>query len=254
MKPWALFSHSVGMLTRNFGDMLRVFLVPTLLIVVVCGVFLKVTGLLDVLQLGVMTPLQEDSGLGGPLFIVAILSLLIGMWSVVAWHRFVLLEELPQGWVPQLRTDRVMAYFGRSLQIALVLFCMMLPVLLVILFLTMALSGAGSATLHLINLPIAIFITYLVLRLSVILPAAALGKDMGLRDAWNSTANSFGDLLGLAAIMVAAQYAGQFIAESLDGSSLVAIGVSFFVSAALALLNISLLTTLYGHYVEGRPV
>ena len=254
MKPWALFSHSVGMLTRNFGDMLRVFLVPTLLIIALFATFLRMTGLWDMLQWGSVTQLPEGSGLSGPLFLVTILSLLIGIWSVVAWHRFVLLEEMPQGWLPRLEGSRVMAYFGRSIQIALVLICLMIPVLLIVLLVTTMLSGAGIAALKLINLPIAIFVTYLVLRLSVVLPAAALGKDLGLRDAWNSTANAFGDLLGLAAIMVAAQFAGQFIAESLDASSLAAVGVSVFVSAALALLNISLLTTLYGHYVEGRPI
>ncbi|MEW2912108.1 hypothetical protein [Leisingera sp. JC11] len=254
MKPWALFSHSVGMLVRNFGDMLRVFLVPTLLIVALFATFLRMTGLWEILQWGAVTQLPENSGLSGPLFLVIVLSLLVGMWSVVAWHRFVLLEETPQGWLPRLEGSRVMAYFGRSVQIALVLICLMIPVLLVVLLLTTMLSGAGPAALQLINLPIAIFITYLVLRLSVILPAAALGADMGLRAAWNYTGNAFGDLLGLAAIMVAAQYAAQFIAESLAASPTLAAGVSILVSAALALLNISLLTTLYGHYVEGRPV
>ncbi|MCB4456931.1 hypothetical protein [Leisingera sp. McT4-56] len=254
MKPWALFSHSVGMLTRNFSDMLRVFLIPTLLIVALSATFLKTTGLWEFLQWGVVTPLPEDSGLGGPFFLVVVLSLLIGMWSVVAWHRFVLLEEMPQGWMPHMQGSRIMAYFGRSVQIALVLICMMIPVMLFVLLVTTILSGAGPAALQLINLPIAIFVTYLVLRLSVILPAAALGADMGLRDAWNFTGNAFGDLLGLAAILVAAQYAAQFIAESLAVSPSLAAGVSILVSAALALLNISILTTLYGHYVEGRPV
>ncbi|MEX0301832.1 MAG: hypothetical protein AB3N24_05365 [Leisingera sp.] len=254
MKSWALFSHSVGMLVRNFGDLLRVFLVPTLLIVAVCGMFLKVTGLLDVLQWGVMTPLQESSGLGGPLFLVVLLSLLIGMWSVVAWHRFVLLEELPQGWVPHLRSERVMAYFGRSFQILLVLFCMMLPILLVVLFVLMALSGAEPVVLEVISLPIAILVTYLVLRLSVILPAAALGVDMGLRDVWRYTGNSFGDILGLAAILVAAQYVAEFTINSLAATPSLSVSVSIILSAALALLNISILTTLYGHYVEDRPI
>ncbi|WP_156916792.1 hypothetical protein [Leisingera aquimarina] len=254
MKPWALFSHSVGMLARNFGDMLRVFLVPTLLIAALFATFFKMTGLWGILQWGVMTPLPENSGLSGPLFLVAMFSLLIGMWSVVSWHRFVLLEEMPQGWLPGLEGGRVMAYFGRSVQIALVLLCMMIPVLLMVLLVTTLLSGAGAAVLQLANLPIAIFVTYLVLRLSVILPAAALGADMGLREAWNSTGNAFGDLLGLAAILVAAQYAAQFAAEALAASPSLAFGVSLLVSAALALLNISLLTTLYGHYVEGRPV
>ncbi len=254
MKPWALFSHSVGMLARNFGDMLRVFLVPTLLIVALFATFLKMTGVWETLQWGVVTPMPENSGLSGPLFLVSVLSLLIGMWSVVAWHRFVLLEEMPQGWLPRLEGSRVMAYFGRSLQIALVLICMMIPVMLVALLVTTILSGAGPAALQWISLPIAIFTTYLILRLSVILPAAALGAGMGLRDAWNSTSNAFGDLLGLAAILVAAQYAAQFIATALSASPSLAAGVSILISAALALLNISLLTTLYGHYVEGRPV
>lgn len=254
MKPWALFSHSVSMLVRNFGDLLRVFLMPALLILVVCGVFLKATGLLDVLQWGAMTPLPKGSGLAGPMFLVVILSLLIGMWSVVAWHRFVLLEDLPEGWMPALRADRVLAYLGRSVQIALVLICLMLPLALVALLLVSVLNGMGPSVLALINLPLTIVVTYIVLRLSVLLPAAALGAPMGLREAWSCTSGAFGDLMGLSAIMVALQFAAQFIIDASAGTPSLAAAVSLVISVVLALVNISLLTTLFGHYVEGRPV
>ena len=254
MKPWALFSHSVGMLVRNFGDLLRVFLMPTLLIVAVSATFLKMTGLWEVMQLGAMTRLPEGSGLAGPLFLVVVLSLLIGMWSVVAWHRFVLLEEMPQGWVPPVQGDRVLAYFGRSVQIALVLICLMLPLVLVGMLLATMLSGAGPTLLALLDLPLSIIVTYFVLRLSVLLPAAALGASMGLREAWNTTSGAFGDLMGLSAILVALQYAAQFIIDSSAGSPVLAAAVSLLLSVALALINISLLTTLFGHYAEGRQV
>ena len=254
MKPWALFSHSVGMLVRNFGDLLRVFLMPSLLIIAICAAFFKMTGLWEVMQWGAVTQLPEDSGLFGPMFLVVVLSLLIGMWSVVAWHRFVLLEEMPQGWVPPVQGDRVLAYFGRSVQIALVLICLTLPVALVALLLATMLSGAGSTVLSLLDVPVSIVVTYFVLRLSVLLPAAALGASMGLREAWNTTSGAFGDLLGLSAILVALQYAAQFILESTAGSPTIAAAISLVVSVALALINISLLTTLFGHYAEGRPV
>ncbi|OED49497.1 hypothetical protein AB838_06630 [Rhodobacteraceae bacterium (ex Bugula neritina AB1)] len=254
MKPWALFSHSVGMLVRNFGDLLRVFLVPTLLIVAILATFLNSTGLWADMQLGVVTLLPEGSGLLGPMFLVVALSLLIGMWSVVAWHRFVLLEEIPQGWVPPLQGDRVLAYLGRSLQIVLVLICLMLSVVLVAMLFATILSGAGAPALSLLDLPLSIVFTYFVLRLSVLLPAAALGAAMGLREAWNTTSGAFGDLLGLSAILVALQYAAQFILDSTAGSPTIAAVLSLVVSVALSLINISLLTTLFGHYAEGRPI
>ncbi|WP_141117922.1 hypothetical protein [Leisingera sp. JC1] len=254
MKPWALFSHSVGMLVRNFGDLLKVFLVPVLLIVVIFSAFLELSGLPDFLQSGTVSVLPESATQNGLPLLVVFVTLFIGIWSVVAWHRFVLLEEIPESWVPRVQGDRIMAYFGRSIQIVLVLICMMIPLLLIVMLTTSVLSFAVPAVMELIDLPLAILLTYLVLRLSVLLPAAALGAKFEVGDAWRSTKNAFGDLLGLAAILVAAQFAGQFVVDSLSELPILNLVSALVVSAALALVNISILTTLYGHYVEGRPI
>lgn len=37
------------------------------------------------------------------------------LWIAVAWHRFVLLNEAPQGLLPAFKGDRVMAYLLRML-------------------------------------------------------------------------------------------------------------------------------------------
>ncbi|KIC32909.1 hypothetical protein RA25_10420 [Leisingera sp. ANG-S5] len=81
------------MLVRNFGDLLKVFLVPVLLIVVIFSAFLELSGLPDFLQSGTVSVLPESATQNGLPLLVVFVTLFIGIWSVVAWHRFVLLEE-----------------------------------------------------------------------------------------------------------------------------------------------------------------
>lgn len=259
MKSWALFSHSVGMLVRNFGEMLRIFLIPAFLIVVFGAWFLRATGVWGMIFLGTSTPIpQEPSLIGavliGAAFLVLLLMILIGMWSVVAWHRFVLLEEMPEGWLPSLKFDRLSAYFGRSLQMGLVIVVIGFLVSLIAAFLIPVIMKIGFGPLLILQVAGAVLVNYLILRMSLILPAAALGTDADLIDAWEATEGETGDILGLAALLFAVQFIFELIAGSLDMQPALSVGITLISSAGIGLLNVSILTTLYGHYVEGRPV
>jgi hypothetical protein len=42
-------------------------------------------------------------------------------WAAVGWHRYVLMEETGNGFLPSWRGDRVRAYFGRAFVVGLVI-------------------------------------------------------------------------------------------------------------------------------------
>ena len=96
---------------------------------------------------------------------------------------------------------------------------------------------------------------WIALRISLILPAAAMGQKMKIAESWSATAPISGALWGLAAMLgllsaVVALVVGNLAAPG-SGASIWLQTASYLVEG---LISISILTTLYGHLVEGRPL
>jgi hypothetical protein len=93
------------------------------------------------------------------------------------------------------------------------------------------------------------------LRISLILPAAALSARMSIPDSWEATRTVAASLWGVALILAGLNLVLYLIAGLLlpgqFGASFV-IRTMFF--ALEGLIFISILTTLYGHLVEGRSL
>ncbi|MEY8843085.1 hypothetical protein AB9K41_28975, partial [Cribrihabitans sp. XS_ASV171] len=164
---------------------------------------------------------------------------------------FILLNEQPQGWLPRFRPDRVIFYVGQGLVLAIIMIIGSIPLLFLILILP-------ASTVILNVLVIGSYITMLILsfyRLAVTLPARAIGKDMTLDQAWKATSSSFWTLIVLVLLSHSFQYLlqflfGMFALIPVVGPLLVLIPSLLL----LPLINVSVLTTLYGVYVEGRPL
>jgi len=171
MLGWAIFSHSIGMVFRNFGQVFRITLGPAL----VAGIAMGST-----YSLSTKIMSQPGATSSGQAFLLGFLFLVIMwiclLWVTVAWHRFVLLEEYPLGLLPKFQLDRITAYFGTLFAIGLVTG---LPVIAVV-FLLGQLSGPGPSGEAMIFglMAIAMFCG---LRLSLTLPAAAIGKPLSIR-------------------------------------------------------------------------
>lgn len=116
---------------------------------------------------------------------VAIVMALAFSVFVVRWHRFVLLGEatsggpIPPGW-PE--------FVVAAIKLGIILFVGWMVLLVVALLpphvLTVPLSGLGGVALTLLSL-----------RVSLIFPAAAIGRPLALRTAWDLTADNFWRLL-----------------------------------------------------------
>ncbi|MDB5507443.1 MAG: hypothetical protein JWR75_2081 [Devosia sp.] len=184
--------------------------------------------------------------------LVSFLAGLGSLWIAVAWHRFILLDELPVGWLPRFHGDRILAYFGWSLVLSL----LSIPVVLLVALLVSPVALLGGTLGAVLIFPVIVFILMVVLyRLALILPAAAIKRPLRLGEAWNATRGASGDILALAFISAIAALVISIPSMMLVGS-LRPLGIIWEAATSwLALLvGVGIITTLYGHYIEGRPL
>ncbi|NIZ60615.1 hypothetical protein DL239_06455 [Sedimentitalea sp. CY04] len=252
MKGWSIFSHSVGMVTRNLSEAMRVALVPVLIGFVLIAALVMTSGLsMDTMtDEAAMEQMFQEDGVGA-FFLTFSLSILVffimELWIFVSWHRFILLEEYPNGWVPEFRFDRILAYAGRGIMIGIIVMLLWIPAMILTFLLgPLAIIGVLGTVL---------FMVVLIYRLVAILPAAAIGRPLTIGQAWEATRGSSGTILVLMVVI----FLAQILLQVVSGLSMMVfppLGIAFQLFAALvmSLVNVSILTTFYGHYVEGREI
>lgn len=253
VKGWELFLHSVK---QVFGNM---------------GAAVRISGALFLVQAAATVYLGRSAMMAGPdgmghgpaapaaaTLVILIVTLVTGLWIAVAWHRYILRVEEPGSIIPPFHGRRLLAYLGYSLLIGLVV---VIPAALLGALAGMilhAFNAAGGGAKIVGSLLWLVFVLVpvilLSLRLSPVLPAAALGEPMGIKGAWAATAGAWPDLLGLAAVAGLASIL-------IDLPPLIGIGSLPFVMVwsllsawVKMMVGASILTTVYGHYVERRPL
>lgn len=189
------------------------------------------------------------ASLGMLVFVAILVYLLVAIGIAIAWHRFVLHGTQPgQG---LLRDAPISGYFGRSLLIGLIV---VVPVSIVLGGLLGIAGQTGGVAVLILQLAFNVVVLTLTARFSLILPALAIGERMTLGESWRRTQPVWSDIMVTMAVFVLIQNGGVI---------LILLGVTSFVllhivSAALAwlttILGLSILTTLYGHLVENRPL
>lgn len=248
MIAWNLFKHAFGMLWRNLGAAAKISLIPFALIVVVYA--LVFGGMIATAQRG-GEPSAGSLVLGVPVMIVV--GLALGTAIAVNWHRFVLLNE-PASWMPQIRTGRILAYIGRAILIGLGLGLIMGVAMLPATILGAAVGKAGAALGMIVTVTIFVFGLAAYWRLSASLPGAALEGGASIGDTWRATEGSFGTFLLLTLVLM-----GFGLLIGLAQVVLVMIpllGVLVYIAAQwfFTMFGLSLLTTIYGYYVEKRDL
>ena len=111
MKAWAIFVHSIRQVFGNLPEALQI------------SGLIYLAQMAIAIALGVTTTAMEattePTGAEATKVTIAMMAMLIAlMWIAVAWHRFVLLNERPAGYLPQLSLQRLGRYAGRSVLIA----------------------------------------------------------------------------------------------------------------------------------------
>ena len=255
---WQIFVHSFRQVFGNLGGALRV---SALLTIVQVGVMMTIGKEMMVDQETMMRMMQTGAFPWGRMVIVWIVLLVTWLWIAVGWHRFVLLEE-EASVVPPLRVDRMLGYLGKSILITLLLMVVAVPLgmvagMLIGPMLVKATSGGAAIfALGLFALVVYLPLAVIGLRLSSVLPGVALEPGMPLFKGWEATRGQTGTILILAVILVAFSIGLQYLASLAftDPFSLPAIVVNGIVQWFVGMVGVSILTTLYGHFVEGRPL
>jgi hypothetical protein len=183
--------------------------------------------------------------------VTGIISIIAVCSMAVSWHRFILRDEPAAG----LRLDsNVFRYAGNTV---LIMLAMLVPALV---FLTLMAFAAPIGAI--LGLPLIVLAGGVVTRISIKLPAVALGNaSFSFRDAWTASEGNFWPCAGVfllnAAILLGILFV-LTIAAGLLGQISGSLSLMFqLVAVALlqllyAIFNASIFTSLYGFFVERR--
>ena len=146
----------------------------------------------------------------------------------------------------------MLGYVGRSLLIGAVIFLVCVFIVTI------------GVLIPFIAIPIAVIVSLVIgYRLGIILPAGSIGKPMTLSDAWTKTKGHSGTVVSLGILTFAASLLLQlptFIDVSAAETPEAGIAnpvtqiYTLVVGWVFTLIGVGILTTLYGHLVEGRPL
>ena len=204
--------------------------------------------------------------------LVGLIAMLAFSSIAVNWHRYILLDEVPRGSERLRMDDKVWRYFGNALLILLIVgsaigaFTLATILAGVVIGLSGLASGELSAgpfvAIFLIAVAMMVFGVVAFYRLSIKLPAVALGRsDFGLGDAWRRSAGNLGPLIGIALLyfLVGAGLSiVLFVVSALFGligglaTVALVVAIQLVVNWVMTILGITILTSLYGFFVEGR--
>lgn len=155
------------------------------------------------------------------------------VWLAVRWHRFVLLNERAHPLSPPPRAA-MWRYVG------------------------IGVTGGGGSLAFVIVLILMFLASALMLVLGTALPGATIGAPHPLRAAWNGMKPAGGVVLLLTIAGSLLNWLAQVALELLQRSDVVPVGVYLGIGLILywlsMLFSLSVPTTLWGHFVEGRPL
>lgn len=258
MKGFKIFMHALCMVFGNLGAVVRIFVIPFALLTAIVFVAAVEVGE----ELGSKTDLFSTSNALW-LLLFAAAAIFINIWVAVSWHRFVLLEEQPQGLFPKIHAKEMKSYFFKLLilivifAVALIFLLMVLTFVMGALMGTISSFGVAGAVIATVLLPLllTIVVGVPVIRACVALPAAALGSPLTISEAFAETESANWPIAVLLTIQVLLNtlfvlVLGWLVPEPFWLGQLASYSLNVF----LWTFNISVLTTLYGHYVEKRAL
>jgi hypothetical protein len=174
-------------------------------------------------------------------------------WVAVTWHRFILLEEYP-GPVPSLTGKPIGSYIWASIKLAIILILAAIPILLIVGLPMASLVAISPLAGSLVGtLLVGGVLGYLWLRIALILPAAAIGETLTIGESWSATARVSGAIFGVAILVMVVNLIVN-LPSLLIGGGVASLVLSLIGQWFTAMLGVSILTTLYGHLVEGRDL
>lgn len=245
-----IFWHAIRLVFSQFGDALRVSGPLYFITMVLYGIAFYFA--VQSLRAGGSPDMLWQVNVAG------LVSVVFYLWIAVGWHRFVLLNEPTQLPVPRFHGGRLLAYFGRVLQIMLIALVLVIAVMIPSIFVANAVHGSAGAIIAVMP-PLVVFVLMFVIgyRLAPMFPAAAVGRPVSMREAWAATRGATGTLF----LLAIASVIGSILID-LPGLALLQLPQGHYLNMGWVLVTawvklmvgISILTAIYGVYVEKRAI
>lgn len=253
MKGWLIFVHSVRQVFGNLNAALRVS--ALLYLVQVAAQVVLIGNLMDISDADRRAMIAADEFPVVGFAVYLLIAVITGLWIAVGWHRYVLTEERP-GLLPPFHGDRMLGYLGKGLLIGLILIVPLVGLGLILAMIGPGLvMGGPVASLTVLTLVVYLPIGILITRLSTMLPGAALRAGVPISAGWNATKGEFVPILVLTLASGLLLWLPQPIGALLFGrDNLLAFIWDTLVNWPILMIGISVMTTLYGHYIEKRAL
>ena len=253
----AILAHALRMLTHEPAMTLRV-IAPALLIIV-GTVSVALATMQDTLVAFQTAPESFALPEGAPvllMFLLLIAGLVGTSLLAILWHRHVLLNGTGIDSDLRAGTAVILGYLWRALVLGAVQFLIAIPIIIAMTIIGTAVASIGGTALFpLITVAASLLFIWIALRISVVLPAAALGTSMRIGESWEATAPAANTLWSVALLFSLINLGVGLLANIIMPDNLtLAIIVQTLVYILEALVFISVLTTLYGHLIEGRSL
>lgn len=238
MKAWQIFTHSVRQVFGNLTDALRI------------------SGLLYIVQMMIVVAMGVTSGetmQANPakMLLIVVVALVFSLWIAVAWHRFVLNGEGGTSLLPPFHGNEILRYLGRSLLIGLVVVAVGAVAGMLMMPLGVMLAGPLAGAM-IASLFIMVPVFMVMLRLSIPLPAIAMGQNIGFNEGWKATHGETGVFFGLALLLAVFSILLGVPEALFRPDSIPALLWTLTTGWVQMMVGVSILTTLYGHYIEKR--
>jgi hypothetical protein len=253
-----MIRHTLRLLGQNIGVALRISIpwaVLTFAAVIVAAI------LASMAQSGAAPGIAL---LSFAAFAGAFVVMLFGFGAAAtAWHRYILLNEMPTGFLPRPPSGVVWPYIGRAFVISLILMAVAIPA--VMLLFSILGSIASSVAIMLGALfALNVLVQFIFMRLAISLPAVALGnRAFSISDAWRQSSPEKATIFWVVLIMTVVAGVVQALTgygeaggdpATMEQPGILIVVLQLALSWLYVMFGICILTTFYGVIVEGRDI
>ena len=251
-----ILQHAFKMIFHNPGATLRAIL-PGLAFVLAAAFGLLLIAP-DIVQALIENDEPQFSVQAAGQMLLGMAVLFVGfVIMVIIWHRFVLLSgpERDAGLMPS--APIVFGYIWKSLLLGLVMIGIGIITFIPVGLFIAAMSAYGDAAVisGLASFAATLLISWAAMRLSLILPAVAIGKDLSFGESWSVTRPASATVFILTIFLSVLNLCVTQVLGWVVTDSLVVSGLAQLISTViLTLVSASVLTTLYGLLIERRSL
>lgn len=258
MKGLKIFLHSVRQLMGNLGAALKISVLPA--VISVATVYLLDLKFVFIPQLFAMA---LNIGLI-PWTKVALMMVVLQVmfvWVAVNWHRFVLQSDSTGNGIPPFRKKPVWDYILATLFLSVVLVPPISFSAGVLVGIAAGLANAIKSTFGLVVAfvvfaPPLLMVLTIAFRAGIFLPGVAVGSGTKMGQGWEASKLQLVPFMTLVFLFVAASLLLDWIGSARMFDPFTDLGLTWIATRLWikTMLGLSILTTLYGHYIEKRPL